>query len=70
MTYFLENQQYLNMEIFDAKGRLAQSVLDHHFHASGKHHLEFRVDQLPSGTYSIRLRSEGLLLIQPLVIVR
>ena len=70
LNYYLERGQKISLELFDAKGNLAKTIIKQDHFPSGNHKIEFHVGVLPTGIYSIRLSGSELLLTKPIVITR
>ena len=68
LNYYLNKKQKVSIELFDMKGVLVKTVVGQTIHQSGNHVKEFNVDNLPNGTYTIRLKGEDVVLTKPLVI--
>ena len=57
-----------SLELFDIKGILVNTVISRAFHESGNHKVEFNVEHLPDGAYTIRLSGEEGILTKPLIV--
>ncbi|MEM9822588.1 MAG: T9SS type A sorting domain-containing protein [Bacteroidota bacterium] len=68
LRYYLNSPEKVSIDLVDIKGALAKSILRQIPVPSGAHQLAISVQDLPSGVYSIRLSSGGVVLSQPLVI--
>lgn len=67
LLYALENSGALNIELFDATGRLVRRLRDEAAIGAGLYSAEVSLAGLPGGTYYLRLRSGGQTATLPVV---
>ncbi len=70
LSYYLDNSQEIDIELYDSKGALALSIVDKKRHIAGNHKLEFKTGGLSVGLYSVRMRAEGRVYTRSLVLTR
>ncbi|MCI4666755.1 MAG: T9SS type A sorting domain-containing protein [Bacteroidia bacterium] len=70
MSYYLDKPQTINIEILDSKGALVKSIVKEQRFTTGNHKLEFEVNELPAGLYTLSLNNTSLKLTRPLVITK
>ena len=54
----MENSLNLDLNIYDLKGRLVESLISNKFMVSGNHSISWRPDNLSSGDYLIKLSND------------
>ena len=68
LSFYLKEGQPINIEVFDAKKTLVQSIVDGDQFTPGNHKITFEVSQLPAGIYTVQMSNNGMRLSRPLVI--
>lgn len=58
IEFFMENSLNLDLNIYDLKGRLVESLISNKFMVSGNHSISWRPDNLSSGDYLIKLSND------------
>ncbi len=69
MNCYLHQKQEVSIELFDVKGMLVKTVARNAVYKAGNHKIEFNTEELPAGTYMIRLTGEDILLAKSLVVL-
>lgn len=70
LSFYLDKSQQISIELFDAKGALALTAINNTQFSAGNHKIEFEVNRLPVGIYTIRMSNNESALTKPLVISR
>ncbi len=68
LNFYLKNGQPISIVLIDAKGSVAKSIISNTLYAPGNHKIVFNVDDLPAGTYTVRLNNGEGNLTKPLII--
>jgi len=69
MNCYLHQKQEVSIELFDVKGMLMKTISRNTVYKAGNHKIEFSTEELPAGTYMIRLTGEDILLAKSLVVL-
>jgi len=70
INYYLHENQKVNLEMLDVKGRGVKVIIQNEHQRSGSHTVEVNHSKLPAGTYTIRLSGNNFVLSTPLIVVK
>lgn len=70
LNYYLHESQTISIDLFDINGSLVKTILQQAKHSSGNHKVEFNVEALPDGIYSLRLSSGEMRISKTLVVAK
>ena len=70
LNYQLENRESIRIDLLDAKGVEVKSLKSPKIYAKGRHTWEIDVQDLPSGTYTIRLHTSTGIASQSIIVMK
>lgn len=59
IRFSLDKSDRVSLKVYDVDGRLVKTVVDNQAMDSGRHEVNFRADNLPSGVYFYQLQTSG-----------
>lgn len=70
LSYYLEQSQAVRIELFDLKGVLVKTIIPFGNHPAGNHKVEFSVNPMPSGVYTIRMSNTQTILTELMMVTK
>ncbi|MFH1050421.1 MAG: T9SS type A sorting domain-containing protein [bacterium] len=68
IDYFLENNENVSLSLFNSQGLEIIKLIDGHYQSSGKRRIEENLENLPSGSYFLNMRTSKKNEIQKIII--